>query len=546
MKLKTNKKALSLILIIVLIFLAGCSAKSDNKTETTKPIKEPTGFVEMDIDSEYLQDARSICSKDDIVIFLTTVLLDENDKIVIPKDESDYEKYSSKNYIIEYNAKENKLIDKFEIKDCPISEIWGVELDNDNIVIFSNSEKKNAYYDFSMNFIKVTDRKATDEQEMAKKSDYYTERSSAYNGYCNFAGENGYHYLYFYDNPNELYEYKDDEEYAPMCLNNGNKLMLCENIADNSKALNYKVVDYKNSKEINKSSITAKNFGYDFASTNQFGLGNKYAIVTEYFGKNDSEDFTYKMLLWNYENERTNEALDIKKYTDLSSENTEKINNIKEKYGVDIRINETNEYIEESVICDENPKEIILLDNLNAISDFLDSLPSGMVKEIYSGFSNSENNKSGIRIDLVSKITIEAGAFAKSFVDPMEVCFPFDNITIANISHEFMHLFEERIIDYDQSFLEKWVEFNKGYEHSYNENEEMHPEYEFDEKHFLTEYSCTNNTEERAEIFSYLYTGGRDALKNEAIKEKADYLIKIINDSFPSVQKSNNIPWKIQ
>lgn len=539
--MKYFKKILSFLLAIAMIFLFGCS--NPNQPEEEQPT-EPVGFVEMNIEPAYLQNAQSICTKDDLLVFMTSTYTDKDGNLYMPAGEEEFDDLDVATYVVKYDLKNNKLIDRFELNNCPIKEIWGVELDNDKIVIFSNSEKKNAYYDMNMNFVEETDREVTDELKEAMKSSFYTTMSAARNGFCDYSGANYNQVIYYYDNPEVAYVFNADRTYQPSEMNFNNGYILCETYGNSEENANFKVMDYKGAKEINDATIMAKDYGYDNITTGQTGIGDKYVVTLEYFGKDEVEnDYTHKMFYWNYQNEPTNKALDIKSYTEFDAFNEQTIKEIKDKYNVDIYINEPCEIIVDSVSCEKEPNKVTLYDNLNTIKVFFDSLPEGMVGEIYSGYKNKNDEKSGIRIDLVSEITFDAGAFAKDFVDPMEACFPFNNVSMTNIAHEFMHLFEARLSDYDSSYYEKWEEFNKGFEHKYNPKEAEHPEYEFNENQFLTAYSATNNTEERAEIFAYLYTGGGPALENEVLRKKADYLMEIIKNAFPSVQNAESVRW---
>lgn len=543
--MKKCKKLISLLLVIAIIFLCGCS--SSNQPENEQPtdvVKEPVGFVEMDVEPAYLQNAQSLCIKGDLLVFMTSTYTDKDGNLYMPAGEDEFDDLDVTTSIIKYDLKSNKLIDIFDLKDCPIKEIWGVELKNDKIVIFSDSEKKNAYFDLDMNFVEETDRVVIDEQKEAMKSSFYTNMSAARNGFSDFTGASNNQVIYFYDNPEVAYIFNTGKMYQPSEMNFENGYILCETFGNSGEVANFKVIDYKGAKEINDASISAKDYGYEYISTSQTGLGDKYAVSIEYFGTSvDEKDYTSKMFYWNYQNEPTNKSLDIKSYTDFDDFNTQTIKEIKDKYNVDIHINDPNENIIENVSCDEKPSKVLLYDNLSAIKIFLDSLPDGMISEIHSNYKDKDMEKSGVRIDLVSEITFDAGAFAQDFVDPMEACFPFNNVTMTNLAHEFMHLFEARLADYDSSYYEKWDEFNKGFEREYNPDEEEHHEYKFDEKQFLSDYSTKNNTEERAEIFAYLYTGGGPALDNETIRKKADYLMEIIKNSFPSVQNAESVHW---
>lgn len=548
------KKSFAILLSLVFVFLVGCSDLS------SLVVKEQAGFVQMDIQAEYLQDAHSICSKDDLIVFMTSVLRDKQGNFVQAQSEEDYEKNTIYNYIVEYNARKNKLINVFELKDCPIKEIWGIELEDDKIVVFSDSEKKNAYYDLDMNFIELTDRTVVDELEIAKKSSFFTEGSGAYDGYCCFNGTNNMQYIFFYDNPEELYIFDADYSYQPNYLDKATNNMLCESFSGDSNTAEFRIVDYRNANELNFASINAKELGYEYISTNSSCLGNKYVVCVEYFGNDDSEDFSYGMYCWNYNIEPENKALDIKKYTSLDSVNSQTIADIKQKYNVDIHINEECDNIDGMVKCDEDINSLYLYDDLHALNVFFSSLPDGMVKEIYSGFYDENFEHDGIRIDIVSQITYEnditnsVAAFAQRWSNPMEVCFSYNSMGLGTIAHEFMHLLDHRIDDYlnhseSVGIYESWDKLNKGYEHDYDENEELHPQYTFDDKNFVSDYAASNGEEDRAVIFEYLYTSHGDSSKPwmepERINKKVTYLTELIKNAFPSAQKTDNIYWEI-
>lgn len=541
--MKYNK--LIYIILFMLVFLCACSGPDQAETEQTMDAAtETAGFAEMDIEPVYLQNAQSLCIKDDLLVFMTSTYTDKDGNLFMPAGEGDYEESEVTTYIVEYDLQCNKLRKRIELKDCPVTEVWGLELDQDKIVIFSDSEKKNAYYDLDMNYIEETDRIVADQREEAMKSSFYTDRSAARDGFCDYTEMNNDQMIYFYDHPEEVYIFHTDKSYQASVMDPGNGYILCETFGNSGEILNYKVIDYKSAKEMNDASIRAGDYGYDYIASSQTAIGDKYAVSLAFLSNNeDGDDYAYKIFYWNYQNERTNKALDIKRYTELDSFNRKAVEEIADQYHVDIHINDPNEYIVDSTSCEEAPAQVVLYDNLNTIKAFLESLPEGMLSEIYSGYKNKENEKSGIRIDLVSEITIEASAFAKDFVDPMEMCFPFNGVFMTNLAHEFMHLLEARLSDHDDLYYGEWEAFNKGFEHEYNPDEQEHPCYEFSEEQFLTAYSATNDVEERAELFAYLYTGGGSALDNAVLRNKADYLLEIIRRSFPSVRNAQSVCW---
>lgn len=543
-----SKKAIIILLALCFVFLIGCSSSQPNSTPTTKKStaaqKEPTGFVELDISPVYLQNCQSLCSQDDLAVFMTTVYLDQNGNPYTPSDEDDFGDAKFGEYIVKYDLKKNKLIDMVEIKDCPIKEIWGLELKDNHIIIFSNSEKKNAVYDLDMNFFELNDRVVNDPNDIAKKSQFYNESELQTNpGYSNFDSDNNIKYTYFHNELDSLYIYNTDMTHRISQYNEALDLFLTECYDyDCGTVLDFRVEDFRNAKEINRATIDSADYGYDYGSTGQTGFGNKYALCVVYFNKIESNGFTIKAFSWNYSVDPTNKELSIIKANSLDDLiEVEKLC-FKDDYNIDVYINEPCDNIVESVNCNTEPDKIMLYDDLKSIHGFLDSLPEGMVKEIYSGYENDKEN--AIRLDLVSELTFDAGAFTQSFTDPMELCFPFNNVTSANIAHEFMHLIDERILQTNPNYIDEWAELNKGFEHEYNINEDEHPIYNYDEKQFLTEYSASNDTEDRAELFAYLYNGGGEAYESEMIKTKTEFLIKIIRDSYPSVQSLTTTCWE--
>lgn len=547
------KKIISLILTLILVFLIGCSAEIPLINEP-----EPVGFVEMNIDEDYIKSAYSICSKDNLIVFMTVIFRDKDGNILNPQCEEDYDDANETSYIVEYDAKKNKLIDIFEIKECPIKEVWGIELEDDKIVIYSDSEKKNAYYDLDMNFLEEAKRNVVDEFEIASKSKFHTDMSGAYDGYCYFNGNNNNQYLYFYENPDEIYIFKSDKAYQPSYLNKENHYILSEAFDNSCNAVSFKVIDFLNAKKINEASISASKYGFNYTTTNCSGFGNKYAVCLEYLADETDENSMHKMFYWNYLNETTNEALDIEKYTELESVNKQCIAEIKNEYGVDIHVNEECENISGNVDFDETISPLILYDDISVIKSFLDSLPQGMIEETYSRFYDKEFESTGIRIDIVSKITMQnditndVAAFAQRWSEPMELCFSYRSVNSPTVAHEFMHLFDQRIDDYlnhqGTTLYDKWNKFNAKYEHKYNEKDEFHRQYEFDGDNFITEYASSNDDEDRAVIFENLYSNHseetRPWLESEGIKTKVDCLNQLLREAFPSVNAVQTAYWE--
>ncbi len=543
------KKLIAVILSVILVFLTGCSSE-------LLWTKETAGFTELNIKKDYVDNAYSLCSKGDYLFFCTNIWYDKDGNICenLPDDETDSSDYKCIDYLVKFNAKRNKLVKELSLEDCPVQEIWGIELgEDDNIVVYSDAEKKNAVYDKNLKFIETTERNVDEDdfRKQAEKSKFYSPTRSTVNEGISYCLENDTQFTYFFDSPDILYAYKTDAMYQISAFYNPDKLILNEHFSDNSDAVSFSVDDYRNSTEINSATIDPKIFGYDYCATSATAIGDQYVFCIENFGYNDnSEKYENKLFAWNFHYEPTNKKIPVRAYTydDMVTGNAKKISDIKEKYGIDIHINESHEGIENSVNCDEEIDILAVSEDLNHLIKFLETLPDGMIQEIYSGFYFEDGERSGIRLDIVYDITYDADAFADIYSEPMEVCFEANAFSMKTISHEFMHLFNARIYDYINhtgEFNMEWENINDTYRNDVVD-EDNH-EYQYDEKYFVSDYAATNNEEDLAETFSYIYNSvGEERMlcKNEIIKKKVDLLIDMIHKAYPSVQAAKQVYWE--
>lgn len=539
------KKLLCAVLAITIFLLSGCSISK----EITVKDNAVAGWVELNLDEKYLNCINSIASRDDVVVFLTTLSFDKQGNYVDLVPEEEEKNYVFKNFVIEYDLANNKLVNIIELKDCPIEEIWGLEINDDNnIVIYSDSECKNAVYDTQMNFIELTDRKIVDYNKVAEKSPFfYDSYFTVMDDYSYFIGDRNIVYINYYDEIDKLYVINDVDTYINVHDKRTN-LFLTERNDENIDY--YSIVDFRNGKKFNSAQIDANDYGFDFCSSNVTAMGDKYVVSLECFNKNDAEDYMTKMFCWRYNYEQNEVDLDVSTYTkdEFDNKTDEVIKRLADDYNIFVHINETTYYTEDIVTCGDDYSHIQFYDGLENVYAFCESLPEGMVKEIYSGFYNKENEREGIRLDVVEDISV-GSAFANENETPcMEICFMFSTLSLNTISHEFMHLFDARIYDKinHDGAEDEWYEINKPYEHNYSDDEDVSFVYDYDEKNFVTIYASTNDLEDRAETFQYLYNcyGDSQEITESVVKQKADLLIKLIRDSFPSVQRVNKAIWE--
>ena len=551
------KKAFAFLLVLSMIFLIGCSSAPIQPETTTEAEREPSGFVEMNIDEEYLSNAFSVQSKGNLIMFLTTLWIDEENNPVTPKNEEDSENYTDASYLMIYDAKEQRLIKKHLITECPFNDIWGCEFSDDNkIVLYNDNQWKNAVYDMNMNFIEVTDREQYDFRDDAKKSPFYSDgRCTINDGYAKYEGFSKDQYIYFTAEPETLYV-RSFEKYTYVCDFYKPKKLVMNECLNENLSITYSIADYKNGIQLNSAVLSAQALNYDCITSSANVIGDTYACVIVFYSDEIDPDnnHTVKAYSWYYNDERNHEKISVNAYNfdAFKSRCEQKITDLKEKYGIEVYINQVHDGIAEMAESNGEIDHLALFEDLDTIREFLESLPAGMVKEIYSGFESLDDRK-GIRIDIVSDITIDASAFAQSFSDPMEICFTFSTVSTINVAHEFMHLFDARIDDYmggseKYSFglYDEWVKFNEGFESKDSDSKE---EYEYDESQFISMYSATNDTEDRAEIFSILYVNADDGipqLENEVIKNKAVLLCRLIREAFPSCKNAENLIWEKQ
>ena len=264
--------------------------------------------------------------------------------------------------------------------------------------------------------------------------------------------------------------------------------------------------------------------------------------------------------IWNYRKEALDEPFECdKKTSDLLEKSNEKIcDQIKNDTGINVYINsdEYDFYGEDEdfyLYKDANPLEVNIM--LTRIKFFLDCLPDGFAREMYEGLKIFEYG--GFDIFIGSHIKGTSSAYASSFMNNLTIVFGTAASDFRTVAHEFMHIMDTRIEDYlgtDTSFYELWCRHNPdGFEYSglsddgYFEDEA----YEKYEDYFITAYSMATDAEDRAEIFSYLFIDSfsetlppewyRD---KEALREKTDYLLKMLREAYPSLENVKTAHWE--
>ncbi|MDE6125207.1 MAG: putative zinc-binding metallopeptidase, partial [Eubacterium sp.] len=173
---------------------------------------------------------------------------------------------------------------------------------------------------------------------------------------------------------------------------------------------------------------------------------------------------------------------------------------------------------------------------LTELSECLELFPDNFIKEIYEDFSDA------INVYIVGNIS-EANAFAIA----SEVTFSIRGFSKNVVFHEFMHMICNRIIDYyekqNENMYELWNRFNKE-DFLYNEDYS-----ELDSDHFVSIYAMTDENEDMAETFQYLYETAEydefpENLNNEQVYKKAEFICESIRKAFPSADTENKNYWE--
>lgn len=223
-----------------------------------------------------------------------------------------------------------------------------------------------------------------------------------------------------------------------------------------------------------------------------------------------------------------------------------------------------------------------ILDELDAaetFKDFLDGMPPGMVAEMlearegkvevcFSGTisgDESEGNLSYAGAYVTSGVDDRGGE--SSFYTRMAADISLKDVLQTNFSHEWFHMMEERIWDYEAGrnellydWGEQWnsISPEDAYFYEYNESLAFDEERGIDvyvgeedmkDVYFIDAYSRTFPTEDRARIFENLYMAGMNGelprcFESEHIRRKAVYLCQLIRCCYPSADTAEKNIWE--
>jgi hypothetical protein len=277
-------------------------------------------------------------------------------------------------------------------------------------------------------------------------------------------------------------------------------------------------------------------------------LSDKYAFVLMGCDTQNEEEYITKGYIWNYNNGAVNTPFKHEKVDkqDIKDKTNELIADIKEKFDVDVTIDKKGG--EDHAPVDSSGEsgleygadELTSYYMVKNLEIFMSMLPENFTKEMIVDYMYDDSADDCLEINIIKNIKGEAAAYAYG----SSMVFATDEFSVSQIPHEFMHVIDNRIYyyytnkedaPYDGNYDEMWCALNPK-DFNYDQDE-------YNEDYFVSYYAMTNWVEDRAETFMFLCDGtyNMDWYKdNEALRKKADFLIKSIHDAFPSVQKETD------
>ncbi|MBO4339671.1 MAG: hypothetical protein J5877_07155 [Clostridia bacterium] len=549
-------KIISVLIAVTLLF-SSCSANID----ISEIVNIFSGKTVFEITEGIAGDGITDVKIFDNTVFILSSAFNEKD------ESTDY-------YLCTINAKNAKPIASSKLDGCPIDYPYGLDInENGDIVLYgtrdedAESEEINDYcvcynadtFEQTADLKKYTPSLPSIEIEQAPMGLYMNEDESVTgNEYTDIPGQ-----------PIRFYYLRSDMDTVILANDLDFSIFSsCGNLAaglknnlpgENDETQTILVYDFENSVLVNSLTTmepTDENMTKYIVS---LYLSEKYVLFSEELGNQDSEEYETKYFIWRFRKDALDEPFESTKMTvgEIEEANEKLCGQINKATGINVYINsdkfdfygEDEDYY---LYKDAKPLETNIL--LTRIKAFIDYLPEGFVKEMYTDLKIFDNY-GGFDIFIGSSIKGTASAYASSFMENLTIVFGTDTSDFRTVAHEFMHIMDTRIEDYlgtDVSFYELWGEYNPdGFEYTGYDDENGYFEDEKYDDWFISAYSMSTDAEDRAEIFSYLFIDSfsdepvPDWYKDkEPLREKTDYLIKMIREAYPSLKDVKTAQWE--
>ncbi len=245
----------------------------------------------------------------------------------------------------------------------------------------------------------------------------------------------------------------------------------------------------------------------------------------------------------------------------------QKIHNIAEKLEAETEIDilygaEGNDFDNFSYMGKAEKDVFAVYSAMTTIQEVLSKYPKGMLKESYA-----ETHK-GLQLYLCGDILgmgynslDSAGGLTTESEGYIVVVLDINNNIKFDLPHELSHVFDRRI-EYvstfsEESYMATWEGFTpvtNGYVYSYEDytdNYKYTLDYESKPENvwFLTGYSRTYPTEDRAQIMEHLFNYDNEFSSNileyENLKSKAELYCRILRECFESCKTDEILQWEI-
>lgn len=576
----TMKKYICIAIALVIVLLSGCSV----------PLFEPqTGLIEIQGLEEYTNGILSADYNGESWVFLCTSFKPDEtmtkDEATTEPQTSEQEEESSEEYADEaeelqgeyyytislVNPKNAKVKEYITVKNCPIESFEGVEFDDDgNIIAYNGYEKKCVIYSPDLkNESKVKKYKGVNDYSLlAKKNAFYDDAFSNYESfsywYNEYDKDNRVAGYIFYDDNDNIY-LANEESFSPNSGYDKRVLGMVYDEKDGSLD-EIKIFDFSTSVLVN--SVSAPDYGENKnSSVNISVLRDGSAFLTAFeYPKDDSEDgednTATHYYIWNYSLDEKNTPIEVEKQNKAAFEgkNKQLCKEFKKNYGVDIHLNEANQYTldkDEVYSLELDATSFKLYSTLIGIKYFFGKLPDGFVKETYTGMEHIETG--GIDIYIGSRIKGNPSAYANRWGEKFQITLSSYTFGIETLAHEFMHIIDARLDDYywEEGLDTIWSDYNpKGFDYlGYQENN-PEPWEKIDiskyENDFASSYAMSAATEDRADTFSSLFNSGLNSepqkpywyKKGTPAAKKAAFLCKSIRKAYPCMKDAPVQPWE--
>ena len=219
----------------------------------------------------------------------------------------------------------------------------------------------------------------------------------------------------------------------------------------------------------------------------------------------------------------------------VSLELYERANEISECFGVDIRIADLCEesYAEYTCAYEVDEEEISFA--LDMLEDYMQNYPEGFFEQLTYG------DHGPLEIALVTELQRDDGVEpSAAFVWGHIMVFDSLSVTEANFYHEVSHIIDQKLAFdaalYDEASYseETWLSMQpEGFDYTYTYADYYLNEVDYD--YFVTSYSATFPTEDRAELMDYAMRDVVEFEEGTGLYAKLEYYSHCIRECFDTV-----------